>query len=64
MSEDWLLRREGIGIRLVFDGGKLRREFEKSGIDPKFIPIIWKHFIFANAKQQKEDEDWEKCELN
>ena len=49
---------------MVFDGGKLRREFEKSGIDPKFIPIIWKHFIFANAKQQKEDEDWEKCELN
>lgn len=48
----------------MFDGGKLRREFEKSGIDPKFIPIIWKCLISANAKKQKEDEDWEKCELN
>lgn len=57
-------RGKGIGIRSVFDGDELGRKFEKSGIDPKFIPIIWKCLISANAKKQKEDEDWEKCELD
>ncbi|RDX99025.1 rlmN, partial [Mucuna pruriens] len=47
-----------MGIRSVFDGGELRKEFEKSGIDPKFIPIIWKHVV-ANAKQQNGDWDWD-----
>ena len=46
-----------MGIRSVFDGGELRREVEKSGIDPKFIPKIWKH-ILISAKD--EDWDWEK----
>ncbi|XP_061354550.1 uncharacterized protein LOC133299130 [Gastrolobium bilobum] len=45
-------------IRSVFDGGDMRREFEKSGIDPKFLPLIWKHVIL-NLKQNGE-WDWEK----
>ncbi|TKY71240.1 Dual-specificity RNA methyltransferase RlmN [Spatholobus suberectus] len=52
-----------MGIRSVFDGGEVRREFSKNGIDTKFIPIIWKHVIAsasANAKEQKEDWEWEK----
>ncbi|XP_057450337.1 uncharacterized protein LOC130741439 [Lotus japonicus] len=32
-----------MGIRSIFDGGEMRTEFEKIGIDSKFIPIIWKH---------------------
>ena len=48
----------------MFDSGELRGEFEKNGIDPKFIQITWKDLVSADSKQQKEDEDWEKCELD
>ncbi|CAJ1924680.1 unnamed protein product [Sphenostylis stenocarpa] len=48
-----------MGIRSVFDGGELRREFEKSGIEGKFVPIIWKHLIASIAKQQMQDSDWD-----
>ncbi|CAL0332103.1 unnamed protein product [Lupinus luteus] len=51
-----------MGIRSVFDGGEMRIEFEKYGIDSKFIAMIWKH-VFVNLKALKEEEwewDWEK----
>jgi len=64
VSEDWLFERRSIGIQSVFDSGELRGEFEKNGIDPKFIQITWKDLVSADSKQQKEDEDWEKCELD
>ncbi|ESW29205.1 hypothetical protein PHAVU_002G051800 [Phaseolus vulgaris] len=49
-----------MGIRSVFDGGELRREFEKRGIDGKFVGIIWKHVIGNNAKGEREEWNWEK----
>lgn len=49
-------------IRSVFDGGELRSEFEKNGIDSKFVPIIWKHLFLTlrntNIKSNS-DSDWE-----
>jgi adenine C2-methylase RlmN of 23S rRNA A2503 and tRNA A37 len=44
-------------IRSVFDGVELRTEFSKMGIDPKFIPIIWKHLFRRNTNS---DWEWEK----
>ncbi|KAI9073883.1 hypothetical protein K1719_044155 [Acacia pycnantha] len=32
-------------LRSVFDAGDIKREFENAGLDPKFVPIIWKHVI-------------------
>jgi len=49
-----------MGIRSVFDGGELRREFEKNGIDGKFVGTIWKHVIGNNGKGESGDWDWEK----
>lgn len=49
-----------MGIRSVFDGGELRREFEKNGIDGKFVGIIWKHVIGNNAKGESGEWNWEK----
>lgn len=55
-----------MGIRSVFDGGEMRREFEKSGIDTKFIPIIWKHLLlnlnnlFQNADCSNYRWEWDK----
>jgi len=46
-------------IRSVFDGVELRTEFSKIGIDPKFIPIIWKH-IFRNSNSDFCNWEWEK----
>ncbi|KAE9606434.1 hypothetical protein Lal_00013998 [Lupinus albus] len=48
-----------MGIRSVFDGGEMRIEFEKHGIDRKFIPIIWKHVIMK-LKEEEEWVNWEK----
>ncbi|AES93573.1 putative 23S rRNA (adenine(2503)-C(2))-methyltransferase [Medicago truncatula] len=45
-------------IRSVFDGVELRTEFSKTGIDPKFIPIIWKH-IFRNSNSDSDYCNWE-----
>jgi len=45
-------------IRSVFDGVELRTELSKTGIDPKFIPIIWKH-IFRRNTNSDSDCDWE-----
>ncbi|KAI9123996.1 hypothetical protein K1719_005296 [Acacia pycnantha] len=48
-------------LRSVFDAGDIKREFENAGLDPKFVPIIWKHVI-QNQKRNGECEefDWEK----
>ncbi|XP_058773059.1 uncharacterized protein LOC131647162 [Vicia villosa] len=49
-------------IRSVFDGGALRTEFEKIGIDPKFVPIIWKHLFLTLRNTTTEinsDCNWE-----
>lgn len=48
-------------MQSVFDAGDIRREFQNAGLDPKFVPIIWKHVI-QNQKQNSECEefDWEK----
>lgn len=52
-------------IRSVFDGGALRTEFEKIGIDPKFVPILWKHLFLTLRNSNTEinspcDWEWEK----
>ncbi|KAK4744619.1 hypothetical protein SAY87_010931 [Trapa incisa] len=31
--------------RSVFDAGELTSEFENSGVNPRFIPLIWRHVI-------------------
>ncbi|CAI8587287.1 unnamed protein product [Vicia faba] len=49
-------------IRSVFDGGALKTEFEKIGIDPKFVPIIWKHLFLTLRNTNTEinsDCNWE-----
>ncbi|KAK7266848.1 hypothetical protein RIF29_19505 [Crotalaria pallida] len=47
-------------IRSVFDYGEMRREFENSGIDTKFIPIIWKHlFLFLKEQDSDSEEEWD-----
>ncbi|KAI4298557.1 hypothetical protein L6164_032104 [Bauhinia variegata] len=45
-------------VRSLFDAGDIRREFEDAGLDPKFIPIIWKHVI-QNLKQNSECQEWD-----
>ncbi|XP_020234663.1 uncharacterized protein LOC109814608 [Cajanus cajan] len=54
-----------MGIRSVFDGGEVRKELEKRGIDRKFIPMIWKRVVAnasanASANANTKDWDWEK----
>nr|GEZ35379.1 dual-specificity RNA methyltransferase RlmN [Tanacetum cinerariifolium] len=39
-------------FRSVFDAAFIRTEFEKAGINPNFIPIIWKYVI------QNADCEW------
>ncbi|GMH03096.1 hypothetical protein Nepgr_004935 [Nepenthes gracilis] len=34
-----------MAYRSIFDGTELRAEFEKSGINTRFIPSIWKHVL-------------------
>ncbi|GAB4853429.1 hypothetical protein Ancab_017620 [Ancistrocladus abbreviatus] len=34
-----------MAYRSIFDGSELRAEFEKSGINTRFIPSIWKHVL-------------------
>ncbi|KAJ7946163.1 Ribosomal RNA large subunit methyltransferase [Quillaja saponaria] len=44
--------------RSVFDAGEIRREFEKAGVDQKFVPIVWKHVI-QKLNQDSKCEEWE-----
>ncbi|PON90556.1 Ribosomal RNA large subunit methyltransferase [Trema orientale] len=34
-----------MSFRSVFDAGAIRSEFENAGLNPKFIPLIWKYVI-------------------
>lgn len=52
------VKKRRMKIRSVFDGVELRTEFSKTGIDPKFIPIIWKH-IFRNSNSDSDYCNWE-----
>ncbi|XP_045811010.1 uncharacterized protein LOC123905453 isoform X4 [Trifolium pratense] len=49
-------------IRSVFDGVELRTEFQKIGIDSKFVPIIWKHLFLTlrSSNDWDDDDEWEK----
>ncbi|KAE8008082.1 hypothetical protein FH972_004629 [Carpinus fangiana] len=38
-----------MSLKSVFDAREIRTEFEKAGINPSFIPLIWKHVIASNA---------------
>ncbi|XP_059446297.1 uncharacterized protein LOC132177843 [Corylus avellana] len=38
-----------MSLKSVFDATEIRTEFEKAGINPSFIPVIWKHVISSNA---------------
>ncbi|KAG2704722.1 hypothetical protein I3760_05G017900 [Carya illinoinensis] len=35
-------------LKSIFDAKEIRAEFEAAGINPSFIPIIWKHAIISN----------------
>eukprot|EP00262_Sarcandra_glabra_P009442 TRINITY_DN23828_c0_g1_i1.p1 TRINITY_DN23828_c0_g1~~TRINITY_DN23828_c0_g1_i1.p1 ORF type:complete len:373 (-),score=47.01 TRINITY_DN23828_c0_g1_i1:361-1479(-) len=43
-----------MALRSVFDLGAIKSEFEKEGINPQFIPIIWKH-VLQNPNSQPHD---------
>jgi hypothetical protein len=38
-----------MSLKSVFDAREIRTEFEKAGINPSFIPLIWKHVIASDA---------------
>lgn len=48
-----------MGIRSVFDAGDMKREFERYGVDPKFVPIVWKHVILNLNLHSDGDCDWD-----
>lgn len=42
-----------MAISSIFDGGELRRQFHSAGINPNFIPFIWKYVV------QNPNCDWD-----